>query len=375
MKRSCVIRYLFSSTSRSADRWKSVDYSIYSPGGACASSSCSSLVAIVVVRSKNWGLSEIKTMATTTVTSLKSYPETVDAGHTVLQLTTAYGPEWRIISAKPPRDATSDEVPIIDLSRVYSDSLADRQAVADEIRAAATNTGFFYIKNHGIPEETIDACLTASKDFFHQPPEVKERVSYTKSKWINGWNPPNSHRTNASESIDRREKFGFRYDPKYDPAILDVEAIPPESKAAFRCEDFYWDTNLPHFKRDALAYWRACLGVARRLVRIFALALHLPEDYFDQMTSHPDGNIALNYYPQLPEGVIRDAKNAEMVSAGSHTDLQFFTMLWQDMNGGLQVLNRQGEWLNAKPIEGTMVVNIGDYLMRITNDQVGCRIE
>ena len=93
------------------------------------------------------------------------------------------------------------------------------------------------------------------------------------------------------------------------------------------------------------------------------------------MTSHPDGNIALNYYPQLPEGVIRDAKNAEMVSAGSHTDLQFFTMLWQDMNGGLQVLNRQGEWLNAKPIEGTMVVNIGDYLMRITNDQVGCRIE
>ncbi len=114
-------------------------------------------------------------------------------------------------------------------------------------------------------------------------------------------------------------------------------------------------------------YWRACLSTARRLVRTFALALDLPEDHFDTMTSHPDAAIALNYYPPIPQSALEDKEEA--VSIGSHTDLQFFTMLWQDQNGGLQVLNRDGQWLNATPIEGTFVLNIGDYLMRITNDR------
>ena len=310
------------------------------------------------------------TTTTTTVTS-KSYPSKVEAGHTVLQLTTAYGPAYRIIKSDPPRDATSDEVPIIDISRAYSESLEDRKAVADEVRAAAKSTGFFYIKNHGIPTETIDACLASAKEFFHQPAEIKDHVKHTKSKYFNGWYPQNTGRANLTESFDQREKFGFRYDPKYDPAVSDVDSIPPEIKAGFRSEEFYWDgtANLPNFKRDSLAYWQACLRLAKRMVHIFALALKLPEDYFDKKISHPDAAIALNYYPQIPEGVVLDEKNAEMVSIGSHTDLQFFTLLWQDMNGGLQVLNRQGQWLNVRPIEGTIVVNLGDYIQRCTNDQ------
>jgi isopenicillin N synthase-like dioxygenase len=117
-----------------------------------------------------------------------------------------------------------------------------------------------------------------------------------------------------------------------------------------------------------LEYWRACLALARRLVRIFALALDLPEDYFDEKTSHPDAAVALNFYPTIPESALAPGLQ-EAVSIGSHTDLQFFTMLWQDQNGGLQVLTREGQWLNAMPIEGTFVVNIGDYLQRITNDR------
>ncbi|BDD62781.1 hypothetical protein MAP00_007742 [Monascus purpureus] len=259
----------------------------------------------------------------------------------------------------------------IRISRIYSDSLEDRQAVADEIRTAATTIGFFYIKNHGIPIETIDACLEASRDFFHQSLEIKQRVNQANSKWFNGWNAPKSHRANATESLDQRESFGFRYDPRYDPAVSDVDSIPPEIRAGFRAEEYGWEqtANLAHFKQDVLAYWWSCLGLARRLIRVFALALDLPEDYFDKMTSHPDAAVALNYYPSIPAGAVRDSNNAEMVSIGSHTDLQFFTMLWQNMNGGLQVLNREGQWPNAQPIEGTIVVNIGDYLMRITNDK------
>lgn len=76
---------------------------------------------------------------------------------------------------------------------------------------------------------------------------------------------------------------------------------------------------------------------------------------------------SVNYYPPLQQPVSLIDEDIQ-VSIGSHTDFQLFTMLWQDSVGGLQVLNKQGQWINAKPIEGTFVVNIADYMQRITND-------
>lgn len=72
-----------------------------------------------------------------------------------LELRTAYGPVFRDVLNTPPRDCTDEEIPIIDLARLFSDKLEDRKAIAAEIRASGVNTGFFYIKNHGIKEETI----------------------------------------------------------------------------------------------------------------------------------------------------------------------------------------------------------------------------
>lgn len=307
-------------------------------------------------------------MATTEV--LQHSPMGMPEEHTVLQLTSAYGPVYRTIKTAPPRDATPEEIPIIDISRIFSDNLTDRKAVAEQVRIAATTIGFFYMNGHGIPNDVINAALAAAKDFFHQPEDIKQRVNQANSKWFNGWNGPNSHRANAVESLDHRESFGFRYDPQYDPSVENVDAIPQNIKDGFRAEEYCWTqtANLPHLKTHVLEYWRACLGLARRLIPIFALALDLPENYFDKMTSHPDAAVALNYYPAIPDSVVQNSA-AEVVSIGSHTDLQLFTMLWQDQNGGLQVLNRDGQWLNAKPIDGTFVVNIGDYLMRITNDR------
>ena len=72
-----------------------------------------------------------------------------------LELRTAYGSVFRDVLNTPPRDCTAEEIPIIDLSPLYSFSLSDRKALAKEIGAASINTGFFYIKNHGIEEKTI----------------------------------------------------------------------------------------------------------------------------------------------------------------------------------------------------------------------------
>jgi isopenicillin N synthase-like dioxygenase len=243
--------------------------------------------------------------------------------------------------------------------------------VARQVRDAATNNGFFYIKNHGIPSEVTDTACESLLEFFRQPQEIKERANVKQSKYYNGYKPPHSQRINPFESVDIRETFSWTYDPRYDPSVPDPTTIPPHIAQYLRCEDFHWEAtaNLPHLKDAIVRYWRSCLIVARALVRCFALSLDLPEDFFAEKFTHPDAALALNYYPPLPASSLSAEQGETEVSIGSHTDFQLFTILWQDNNGGLQVLNRQGQWINAKPIPGTFVVNIADYMQRITNDR------
>jgi isopenicillin N synthase-like dioxygenase len=158
----------------------------------------------------------------------------------------------------------------------------------------------------------------------------------------------------------------WSYAPEYDPDTKDVSATPEEVKPWIRGEDFVWEgtSHIPRFKEEVLGYWAACLTLSRRLVKIFALSLDLPEDYFDSRTTYPGADGVFNYYPPRTE----EEKNKNSVGLGSHTDLQLFTLLWQDLTGGLQVLNREGQWIKAVPVEGTIVVNIGDFMMRLCND-------
>ncbi|KZT26607.1 Clavaminate synthase-like protein [Neolentinus lepideus HHB14362 ss-1] len=284
-----------------------------------------------------------------------------------LELRTAYGPVYRTVSTAPPRECTADEVPIIDLQGIYG-GLDDRKKVASQIKKAAEETGFFYVKNHGISENIIDAARVQALNFFKQPVETKELVTRAKSKYFNGYSPPGASHASPSESKDARETLGWRYTPEYDPDPKDLNAIPPEVQRYIRGEEFVWEgtAHLPNFKEDVLRYWRACLTLSRRLVQIFALALDLAEDYFDRVTTYPGADGVFNFYPGMTPEEIEKAE--DQVGLGSHTDLQCFTLLWQDMNGGLQVLKGQ-EWLKVPPVEKTFVINIGDYLMRLTNDR------
>ena len=84
--------------------------------------------------------------------------KTTSSSTSKLELRTAYGPVFRDVLNTPPRACTAEEIPIIDLKPLFSTEFADRKALSEEIRAAAVNTGFFYIKNHGIDEEVIAAA-------------------------------------------------------------------------------------------------------------------------------------------------------------------------------------------------------------------------
>ncbi|THX99639.1 Clavaminate synthase-like protein, partial [Aureobasidium pullulans] len=203
--------------------------------------------------------------------------------------------------------------------------------------------------------------------FFQQNTEAKEQVSQDKSTYYNGWKAPRSTNISRTESVDVKESFSWRYQPENDPDHPQpLSSLPAEVQPWIRGEEFVWQgtSHLPNFKSDVLNYWNPCLQLARQLVKVFALSLDLPEDYFDTRTTFPGADGVMNYYPITTAE--ETASNA--VGLGSHTDLQLFTLLWQDEVGGLQVLTKDGQWIKATPKPGTFVVNIGDFMMRLSND-------
>jgi len=125
-----------------------------------------------------------------------------------------------------------------------------------------------------------------------------------------------------------------------------------------------WPDELPGFKAAILAYYHSAIRLGRTLFTLFALALDLPENFFDDKTSRPAAIMRILHYPP------QDPENADFrkIGIGAHTDYECFTILWQDDVGGLQVQNTAGKWIKAEHIPGTLVVNIGDQFARWTND-------
>lgn len=121
--------------------------------------------------------------------------------------------------------------------------------------------------------------------------------------------------------------------------------------------------DYPNFKHTVAGYYAEILALARRMIKLFAEVLLLPPDFFDSLVSTPGAMGRMIHYPPQP------ASNPEALGIGAHTDIECFTILCQGTVPALQILNVNGEWIQAPPVPGTFVVNIGDMLARWTNDR------
>ncbi|SPO03119.1 related to gibberellin 20-oxidase [Cephalotrichum gorgonifer] len=250
---------------------------------------------------------------------------------------------------------TLEKIPIIDAARIWSDDLEDRKAVAREVRAASRDIGFFYLVNHGIDPKYAEATMNKAKEFFALPEEKKMEVftGLVPNEYV-GFHPMECYNRNGWKHQDLSEAFNWNYDASEDPEAID----PTEPSASI------WpsDSDVPGFRKTLYAYHTQLLRLARRLTRIFALALELPEDYFDPYVRRPEAGMRILRYPEQKHS--EDDQNG----IGAHTDVECFTIVTQDDTGGLEVLGKSGSWIRAEPIPGSFVVNIADCFMRQTND-------
>jgi isopenicillin N synthase-like dioxygenase len=248
-------------------------------------------------------------------------------------------------------------LPIIDIGSLSSDSLTDRKAVAERLRAACLDNGFFYIASHSVPAPLIAALFEETRRFFDSPASTKSAVDKSLSFCARGFEPMRAQTLEAGAPADLKESFYIGPELSLDD--------PRVVARRFNHGPNLWPAGLSNFRPVTEAYFNAMVVLSRRLMSGLALALDLDEDYFTAYCTNPHATLRLLHYPPQPANAAPGEKGA-----GAHSDFGGVTLLLQDDAGGLQVQGKtRDEWIHATPIPGTFVVNLGDLIARWTNDR------
>jgi isopenicillin N synthase-like dioxygenase len=223
-------------------------------------------------------------------------------------------------------------------------------ATARQIQAACRERGFFYVTGHGVPGTLTSELLQASAAFFALPDEDKREIAMERGgrAW-RGYFPVGGELTSGQPDLKEGLYFGTEL-PDDDPRV--TAGLPLHGRNLF-------PPQVPQLRDLVLRYLETLTAVGQTVLAGIALSLDLPAAYFaDGYTADPTVLFRIFSYPPSPAGF-------DGWGVGEHTDYGLLTLLAQDDSGGLQVAAPDG-WIDAPPVPGTFVCNIGDMLDRLT---------
>jgi isopenicillin N synthase-like dioxygenase len=253
-------------------------------------------------------------------------------------------------------DLAPNEIPVIDIAPLLTGPAAAKAQTVAAIGHACREIGFFYATGHGVPDALIAQVYTEAKRFFALPQAEKEKTAIEYSACHRGWFRVGGENLDPAKQLDSGDlkegfKIGRDLPPSHSRVLVGLPLHGPNQ----------WP-DLPGWREVMQDYYDRLVALGHKLLGAFALALGLVENHFESWLSVPMTTLGpLHYPPQT--GRISEAQ----LGAGAHTDYGCLTLLHQDDAGGLQVRNRAGIWLNAPPVPGSFVVNIGDMMERWTN--------
>ncbi len=231
------------------------------------------------------------------------------------------------------------QIPLIDFSSYDESSEESLRALARAVHEALTGIGFLSLQNIGIDPELQARVFAASKAFFAQAESEKRKLGYSSSSDNFGYLGIGEESLEPGQPADLKESLTLRN-------------LPARM-------DYPWpDTD---FRDLLLEFFQDCMQAAYRVLRVFAVDLGLPRDYFVDVHSGESCSLRLLHYPPL------FAEREGQLGAGAHTDYGMITLLFQDQAGGLEVRDGNGDWVPVAPIPGAVVMNVGDLTERWTN--------
>ena len=250
-----------------------------------------------------------------------------------------------------PEDARADDIPVIDLSDYFtsgSDEALD--AVASELKVACEETGFISIIGHQIPVKVLDSTFDYVRRFHALPLTTKNEILMDRPGWPvggMGYLPLKNTKLPARATGNVNEAFIVKCD---DQLSMDDNQWPDEN-------------SLPEFRTHVERYAQQMVQLGKRLLPVYARALDMPANFFDDAFIDPLFRLRMTHYPQAE----RDPDNAFGIAP--HVDTSFFTILAQDQPGLTVFSERRKVWVKAPAVANAFVVNTGELLKQWTNDR------
>ena len=261
------------------------------------------------------------------------------------------------------------EIPVIDIAALRGGDAQAKAATVAEIGRACETVGFFYIRNHGVPQALIDRTYELSRLFHYSPRELREKVHIRNSPGTRGWVPISDEDDAGDPELYRLVEPSPDHDYLTKPRLhaafdlaIEIDEDDPDFKAGnLMLVPNQWPDWIPGFREEVMAYYDAVREVGDLLFEAFAERLGLARDFFRQRTRKTPSQLRLLHYPANDRPMDNDH-----LGIGAHSDFECFTILHTG-GPGLQVMNAADEWVEAPPIAGTYIVNVGDLLEGWTN--------
>ena len=244
-------------------------------------------------------------------------------------------------------------IPLIDFEKLTHQSDSIRQQEIKTLDKACREIGFFYLVNTSIPVPLMNALMREAKRFFAQPQEAKNAIDIRNSINHRGYGNIGEEQLDENGHADWKETFDMALE------------FPADHPLAVKYPKMYGPNQNPSDPKTVEVlqeYYVEAFSVAQKLLMAMAQALSLKDDFFTSGFTNHVTVLRMIHYPPRPNA-------AHDNGAGAHTDYGCVTLLLQDQIGGLQVKNRQNEWVDATPVENAIVVNIGDLMQHWTNDE------
>jgi len=250
-----------------------------------------------------------------------------------------------------PEDARADDIPIIDLEAYFKTGSDDElNVVAEKLRTACEQTGFFSIVGHGISSQELDTMFDQIRQFHAMPIDYKNTVLMDKPGWPiggMGYLPLKNRKLPARATGNVNEAFIVKCDDKI--SLSDNQW--PDQQA------------LPTFRHQVEHYANQMVSLGMRMLPIYARALDMPNDYFNEAFDKPLYRLRMTHYP----AVALEPENAFGIAP--HVDTSFCTLLAQDQPGLTIFSERRQVWVNAPVVKDSFIVNTGELLKQWTNDR------
>jgi isopenicillin N synthase-like dioxygenase len=249
-------------------------------------------------------------------------------------------------------------IPILDVAAYLNHEPGALAALSVALRGALEDVGFYYICGHDVPQALIDRVFAACARFHDQT--FADKIALRANEHNVGYMPVNGY-VSKSSRVEQAKR------PNLVEAFFVKRDLPPDhpdvlAKIRYRCTNQWPNPDaLPGFRDTVVAYCHRMEQLCKRMLPVYALALELEPDFFDDAFREPQYALRMSHYPPAASG------DADQYGVAPHTDSSFLTMLAQSALPGLSIRLPAGEWIDAPVLPGTFIVNSGDMLRRWTN--------